>query len=68
MMSGSALDFVQRMTSGNQHFLWRAAAVRASSAKVVRFDHRDRHSSAPDRACNANTSVAAAEDHHVEWL
>jgi hypothetical protein len=68
MMNGSALDFVQRVTSGNQHFLRRAAAVRASSAEVMRFDYRDRHSSAPDRACNANTGVAAAEDHHVECL
>ena len=47
MVDGGALDFVQRMTSGDQHLLRRAAAVRAGAAEIVRFDHRDRHSGAP---------------------
>src|SRR5260370_875808 len=37
-------------------------------AEIVRFDHRDRHSSASDRTGNANAGVAASKDHHVEFF
>jgi hypothetical protein len=67
-MNGGALDFVQRVAGGDQNFLRRAAAVRAGPAEIVRFDHRDRHSSASDRTGNANAGVAAAKYHHVEFF
>src|SRR5436190_1884029 len=56
------------MPGRDQHLLRRAAAVRTGPAEIVGFDHRDRHSSAPDGTGNANAGVAAAEDHHVECL
>src|SRR5258708_5653756 len=59
MMNGGALVFVQRVAGGDQNFLRRAAAVRAGPAEIVRFDHRDRHSSASHRTGNANAGVAA---------
>src|SRR5216683_2499834 len=61
-----ALDLVQRMTRRHQYLLRRATAVRAGAAEVSGFDHRHRHSRAPHRAGYADTSIAAAEDHHVE--
>ncbi len=68
VVNGGALDFVQGMTGRDQYLLRRAATVRTGSVEVVRFDYRDRHSSASDRAGDANAGVAAAQDHHVECL
>src|SRR5439155_15113032 len=68
MVNGGALEFVQRMPGRDQHLLRRTAAVRTGPAEIVGFDHRDRHSSAPDGTGNANAGVAAAKDHDVECL
>src|SRR3954453_2015200 len=68
MMNGRALDLMQGMPGSNQNLLRRAAAVRARSAEIVRFDHRDRHSSTSYGAGNAHAGVAATKDHHIECL
>ena len=68
MMNGGALDFVQRMTGGDQHLLRRAAAVRAGAAKQILLDHRDRHSGAPCWTGHADAGVAAAKNDHIEFL
>src|SRR4051812_22278540 len=65
-MHGRAFDLVQRVAGRDQHFLWRAAAVRTGAAEQTLFDHRHRHPGAPDRPGYADAGIAAAQDDHIE--
>jgi hypothetical protein len=67
-MDGRALDLMQRVTGRDQHFLRRAAAVRAGAAEQILLNHRHRHSGTPDRAGHAHAGIAAAENDHVEFF
>jgi hypothetical protein len=61
-----ALDLVERMRGGDQHFFRHAAAVGAGFAEQIRLQHRDL--AARLSSCHGRThpGVASAEDHDVE--
>ena len=67
-MDRGALDLVQGMSGGNQDLLRGAAPVRAGTAEIPRFDHRNGHAGAPRRTGHADAGVASTEDHHIEFL
>ena len=59
------VDLVQRVARGDQHFLRRAAAVRAGAAEIALLDQRYLEPRLSGRHGDAEAGIAAAEDQHV---
>ena len=60
------LDFVQRVTRGNEDLFRRAASIRARATKVPVFDQRDGHPCCTGRGGNRNSPVAPAKHNNIE--
>jgi len=58
-------DLMQGMGGGDQHFLRRAAAVRAGPAEIARLDHDHLQPDRSRRHGDTEGAVAAADDQNI---
>ena len=67
-MDFGLLDLVERMGGGDQHLLRRTAPVRTGAAEIPALDEGDALAGLMGDGGNAETGIAAADDHDIKTI